>query len=212
MYESLQSLRFIESKLAPFLAIYCSHRTVLSKLVHINTSLLSNGAISQEQFYANTGTIDSLQESIAAYDRSTDFMLGRIRSTSQLISDTIALKSQNTSEVLSDQMLQHSGTIRVITLVTLVYLPATFVAVIVKCCLRCGFRLTTLGIFWHGFLLGKRYGLWQQLDHLTICRSLFCSSGAFNCPNSSILEVERTASTYGSPTRGDEFCSCINLN
>jgi Mg2+ and Co2+ transporter CorA len=129
MYENLQSLRVIERKLAPLLAIFSSHRNVLSKLFQINSNLLRSAVVSKQQFDANIGIIESMHESTSAYERETEHMLGRVRSTSQLISDTIALKSQNTSQIMSNQMLRDSGTIRVITLVTLVYLPATFVAV-----------------------------------------------------------------------------------
>lgn len=41
----------------------------------------------------------------------------------------MSLKSQNTTEAMSHHMLLDSTAIRVITIVTMVYLPASFVSV-----------------------------------------------------------------------------------
>lgn len=70
------------------------------------------------------------------YIRNAVFLLDKIRGTAQLLSDTLNLKHQQTSQNISENTLaltnsavRDSATIRVITVVTLLYLPATFVAV-----------------------------------------------------------------------------------
>lgn len=129
MYDSLRGLRYIETKLAPLSPIFSAHREVLTKLDSMKDDLREARIISEEQASRTRETLDNYRSKIGAFDRNAEFLLSRIRSTTQLVSDTIALKSQNTSEDMSDHMLKDSTTIRVITLVTLVYLPSSFVAV-----------------------------------------------------------------------------------
>ena len=105
--------------------------------------------------------LENLTARLDAYEQSAEFVLGKVRSTMQLvsnktshfsgfrkdlkensmftkikISDTINLKSQHTTETMSSVMLElskssteDSTAMRVITLVTLVYLPSSFLTV-----------------------------------------------------------------------------------
>lgn len=80
--------------------------------------------------------VSNYQERSTAYDQHAKFLLQRVYGTSQAISDTLSLKHQKVTQdtnhstlALADVTVRDSATIRVITFVTLVYLPSTFVAV-----------------------------------------------------------------------------------
>ena len=71
-----------------------------------------------------------------AYSQNATFLIDKIRKTAQLVSDTLNMKhqkiTQDTNEntlALTNAAVKDSATIRVITVVTLLYLPTTFVAV-----------------------------------------------------------------------------------
>ena len=75
-------------------------------------------------------------EFLQAYSQNTAFLIDKIRKTAQLVSDTLNMKhqqiAQDTNEntlALTNAAVKDSATIRVITVVTILYLPTTFVAV-----------------------------------------------------------------------------------
>lgn len=101
-----------------------------------------NDAIQAERFcldYNHCATQEVLQNyaiTAAAYSQNAIFLRDKIRGTAQLLSDTLNLKHQKIAQsisentlALTDAAVKDSATIRVITVVTLLYLPATFVAV-----------------------------------------------------------------------------------
>lgn len=71
-----------------------------------------------------------------AYSQNALFLRDKIRGTAELLSDTLNLKHQKIAQTISENTLgltdaavKDSATIRVITVVTLLYLPSTFIAV-----------------------------------------------------------------------------------
>lgn len=73
---------------------------------------------------------------VAAYNSNAAYLLDKVQATAQLLADTLNLKHQQTAQrvsentlALNDAAVKDSATIRVITVVTLVYLPANFIAV-----------------------------------------------------------------------------------
>ena len=72
----------------------------------------------------------------AAYSQNAIYLRDKVRGTAQLLSDTLNLKHQRIAQSISENTLtltdaaaKDSATIRVITVVSLLYLPATFIAV-----------------------------------------------------------------------------------
>lgn len=76
------------------------------------------------------------EKEVAAYLGNAKYLLARVEKIAALLSDTLNLRDQATSDEQNGYVLQltrstvdDSITIKVITVVTLVYLPFTFVAV-----------------------------------------------------------------------------------
>lgn len=70
------------------------------------------------------------------YSQNATFLHDKVRASAQLLLDTLNLKHQRIAQrtgeatlAINNSAAHDSATIRVITIVTLLYLPATFVAV-----------------------------------------------------------------------------------
>lgn len=80
--------------------------------------------------------LDSYLAHVDAYAQSARFLQGQTTRAAQLLSDAIAYKISMTTQAQTDYMLDlnvatsdDSMTVRVITVVTMIYLPSTFMAV-----------------------------------------------------------------------------------
>ncbi|KAF4313988.1 hypothetical protein GTA08_BOTSDO00104 [Botryosphaeria dothidea] len=79
------------------------------------------------------------EKEVAAYLGNAKYLLARVEKIAALLSDTLNLRDQATSDEQNGYVLQltrstvdDSITIKVITVVTLVYLPFTFVATLLS--------------------------------------------------------------------------------
>lgn len=161
-----------------------------------NDAVQAEGDIFHYEQCATQEILQNYATMAVAYSQNATFLRDKIRGTAQLLSDTLSLKYQKIAQSTSENTLaltgaasQDSATIRVITIVTLLYLPATFVAV-------CPYfqndlvprRLTLAdavrnAVFWNG--LGGRIhgGLVAAVD-------LLCTSGSLHCGHLWVLEVD----------------------
>ena len=90
-------------------------------------------------FQVHRETQEMLQNYVVVteeYGRNAKYILQKTRATTQLVLDTLNLKHQQVAQdistntlALTDATFTESVTVRVITIVTLLYLPTTFVAV-----------------------------------------------------------------------------------
>ncbi|CAN9185315.1 unnamed protein product [Alternaria alternata] len=135
-YKDISDLHCIETRLATLPPIFDAQLELVGQLNTLNERFFHRSQVSEEACSKMRETLGNLRRRLEAYNANVAFVLGKIRSTTQLVSDTIDLKSQHTTEKVSDQMLvlnksavEDGTSMRVITLVTLVYLPSTFVAV-----------------------------------------------------------------------------------
>ncbi|KAI0136669.1 hypothetical protein BJ170DRAFT_24585 [Xylariales sp. AK1849] len=126
MYVQLSSLRYVETNISCLLPIFAAYRRVLNRLKQWNETLALTGEADRDAAVEFQTTLESLEAGIEAFETNAMFLLARIASAVQMASDTISLKSQNTTENMSNHMLSDSAAIRVITMVTLVFLPAAF--------------------------------------------------------------------------------------
>ena len=101
-----------------------------------NDALQDDGSISEETHNDIQELLQNYITMVAAYNGNAEFLLSRIQGTAQLLADTLNLKHQQTNQrisehtlTLNDAALKDSATIRVITVVTLIYIPANFIAV-----------------------------------------------------------------------------------
>ena len=105
-------------------------------LTAFNDALHAEGTGTDQHYGAIQEFLQNYSAVAAAYSRNAIFLCDKIRSTTQLLSDTMYLKHDKIAQTISENTLalnnaavKDSATIRVITVVTLLYLPATFVAV-----------------------------------------------------------------------------------
>ncbi|KAI1344880.1 hypothetical protein F5Y15DRAFT_363995 [Xylariaceae sp. FL0016] len=127
-YKHISGLRFIETNISPLIPIFAAQKQVVRHLRSSNNELSMRGDIDKDQSRDFNASLDDVAARLSSFEMNAEFLLSRIKSTTQMASDTITLKSQNATEHVSKYMLKDSTAMRVITLVTLVFLPATFVA------------------------------------------------------------------------------------
>lgn len=101
-----------------------------------NDALQTDGSTLNETHTEIKELLQNYATMVAAYNSNAVYLLDKIRGTAQLLADTLNLKHQQTAQHVSSNRLalnnaavKDSATIRVITVVTLVYLPANFIAV-----------------------------------------------------------------------------------
>lgn len=152
MYRQVSGLRFIETNLKPLVPIFAAHNRVLAKLRTWNHDFQCMQQISEPLAKDFASQLDNHEAKLQALEQNVQFLLSRTASVIQMVSielqipdevfcpltksrqpwkasDTISLKSQNTTEDMSNHMLSDSAAIRVITVMTLFYLPSSFVSV-----------------------------------------------------------------------------------
>lgn len=152
MYRQMSGLRFVETNLKPLVPIFAAHNRVLAKLRTWNHDFQCMQKISASLAQDFSSQLDNHEAKLQALEHNVQFLLSRTASVIQMVStelqtpdqifcsltkglqprkasDTISLKSQNTTEDMSNHMLSDSAAIRVITVMTLFYLPSSFVSV-----------------------------------------------------------------------------------
>lgn len=109
---------------------------MLNVLETFNDSLLADDINTVEAHQNTRELLENYATTIASYNSNALYLLDKIRGTAQLLADTLNLKHQQTAQLVSQNTLalnqsaaRDSATIRVVTVVTLIYLPANFVAV-----------------------------------------------------------------------------------
>ena len=132
----LLQLRRLEARLLLLPPIFQSLMQAIQTLQTMNDAFLADGAISDETHKATQEKLQNYTRATAAYQQNATFILQKIRATAQMLSDTLKMKHQQTAENISkntlamnNRVVQDSGTIRVITVVTLLFLPGQFIAV-----------------------------------------------------------------------------------
>lgn len=88
MYKDLSSLNYIETTLAPLPPIFSAQRRLAKKLECLNDQLHKDGQISEKQAFELQECLENLTSCIDSYDNNVDFVLRKIRSTTQLVRNT----------------------------------------------------------------------------------------------------------------------------
>ena len=120
----------LEKQFLPLQSICHSTKRLLDGLRNMRSSWFGD---QEEQV---TATFRNIREEISAHAQNSAYMLDLARSVRQQISDTLSLKNQQVSQetsngvaILTKHTASDSRAIRNITIVTLFYLPFSFVAV-----------------------------------------------------------------------------------
>ncbi|KAM0794228.1 hypothetical protein BDR22DRAFT_876514 [Usnea florida] len=135
-HSTLSALRRIEARLLLLPSIFDSLIQDIQMLAAFNDALHGEGGTSDHNRCATQECLQNYITVAAAYSQNATFLRDKIRGTIQLLSDTLNLKHQKIAQTISENTLalnnaavKDSATVRVVTVVTLLYLPATFVAV-----------------------------------------------------------------------------------
>ena len=135
-HSTLSDLRRIEARLLLLPTIFHSLTQSIELLEVYSGAVQAGGSDSDEKCNSTSEILANYRALVEAYSQNTTFLVEKIRKTAQLLSDTLNMKhqliAQNTNQntlALTNAAVKDSATIRVITVVTLLYLPTTFVAV-----------------------------------------------------------------------------------
>ncbi|XTI91235.1 hypothetical protein V2W45_1471055 [Cenococcum geophilum] len=145
--DTLTRVRFIESRLLPLPPIFHSYTETLGNLSYFSTILFTEKNIGSDAKSETACILRNLIRQTASYTRNARLLLVKTTSIAQLLSDVLALKNQHiamqqsghlfdlttTSHAQNESIcamtrasVKDSSTVRVITVVMLVYLPTTF--------------------------------------------------------------------------------------
>ena len=139
-HSTLSTLRQIEGRLLLLPPLFRTLIQDIDMMRVFDDTFQSEGSYWDDDHRATQEFLQSFAAMAAAYSQNAIFLRDKIRGTAELLSDTLNLKNQmfaqrmsaNTLE-LTDAAAADSAAIRTITVVTLLYLPATFVAVSPQC-------------------------------------------------------------------------------
>ena len=132
----LLQLRRLEARLLLLPPIFQSLIQVIQTLQTMNDAFQAEGAVSDETHKTTQEILQNYSRAAVAYLQNATFILQKTRATAQMLSDTLKMKHQQTAQnisentlALNNRVVQDSATIRVITVVTLLFLPGQFIAV-----------------------------------------------------------------------------------
>lgn len=135
-HSTLSGLRHIEGRVLLLPPIFQSLAQNIQALQTFNDSLQADGGTPNENHTQTQELLQNYATMVAAYNSNAAFLVDKIRATAQLLPNTLNLRYQLTAQgisenalALNDAALRDSATIRTITVVTLIYLPANFIAV-----------------------------------------------------------------------------------
>ena len=130
-HATLSQLRRLEHRLLLLPSIFDSMTRTLYKLEAFASTCSAYGNTPLQTDCATKEVLENYKTMFNEYNQNASFVLSKVRGSAQLLLDTLNLKHQLIAQKTSENTLalNDSASIRVITVVTLVYLPATFTAV-----------------------------------------------------------------------------------
>ncbi|KAI9686893.1 MAG: hypothetical protein M1822_002646 [Bathelium mastoideum] len=135
--ETLKTVRSVETHLLPLEPVLKSLQKLLSEMKRFNSTLETAQVTEHSRAMVIPAALADFEKEAACYREHASYLIRRAQSIARSILDTLNLDSQTSTHCQSDNMFvlaraaqEDSVTIRVITLVTLFYLPFSFVATI----------------------------------------------------------------------------------
>ena len=194
----LLQLRRLEARLLLLPPIFQSLTQAIQTLQAMNNAFQADGAVSDETHRATQETLQNYDRMAAAYLQNATFILQKIRATAQMLSDTLKMKDQQIAQniskntlALNNRVVQDSGTIRVITVVTLLFLPGQFIAVMLLPTTVSNRFLLTLRLkdtFRDAIFLHHLNGVFDGLSGFPV--DVFCHSCSVHRGHIRILEMD----------------------
>lgn len=142
-HETLTAVVFVETRYLALRAILDSTRKTLETINNAGNALSKAYALQGSGRIGINQWLGNYLNMVDAYTHNVSFLHSRTSRTAQLITDTLSFKNALTARDQSKYMLAltsstaaDSMTVRTITVVTLIYLPSTFMAVRIPSRLR----------------------------------------------------------------------------
>ena len=110
-------------------AILANFVDVLDELKDLSESLAADKVISGADVKSANRRLENCRKQCLAYSRSAEFLAHRSDNTARLLADTLDFKNQWVAQEQNLKMLILTRSAVFITVLTLIYLPWTFVSV-----------------------------------------------------------------------------------
>jgi Mg2+ and Co2+ transporter CorA len=127
-HESLTAVRTTENRCLVLQPIFRSLDRTFEVLHQANAALSECGAVQPAELQAMKRLLDNYSGTINSYGQAAWSLQSRTSRIAAHITDTLSFKDAYIAKRQTEFMLRDSTTVRVITVVTLIYLPATFTA------------------------------------------------------------------------------------
>ncbi|KAJ5160877.1 uncharacterized protein N7482_007881 [Penicillium canariense] len=134
-HETLGTVRHAEARCLSLQPIFRSLRKTFQALHDVNEALAERNITQQSDAHAMKQLLNNYVNLVDAYTQQAWFLKSRTACLAVSITDTLSFKDSNTAKRQTQYMLDltlstvdDSTTVRVITIVTLIYLPSTFIA------------------------------------------------------------------------------------
>jgi len=131
-FNTLQALRHLAAKLIPIPAILRNTISIITALQTMNNSL--PGPHDEQRVAETAYQLKACSSRLEGYISATDVLQQRIENMTKFLADGLNLQNQDISAEINNHLLtltkdtvDDSATVRIITLVTLTYLPASFI-------------------------------------------------------------------------------------
>ncbi|KAE8383107.1 hypothetical protein BDV26DRAFT_304010 [Aspergillus bertholletiae] len=150
--------QYLGDKLLPISSRLQVALETICKLEEMNTFFQSRALATDDDARRFAGEMAYYKTSIEGYLKSVEVLEGKVKGISDLLAVALSLKGQTVANQINDKMLQltteafdDNATVRVVTIVTLIYLPASFVSTLL------GMNLFDFGDSAGGFTISKQF-------------------------------------------------------
>ncbi|KAL4925371.1 uncharacterized protein BDV17DRAFT_284050 [Aspergillus undulatus] len=127
-HESLTAVRSTENRCLVLQPIFRALDKTFEVLHQANAALSSSGVTSESEMQATKQLLNNYSASVSSYVQAGRSLQSRTSRIASHITDTLSFKDAYIAKRQTEFMLRDSTTVRVITVVTLIYLLSTFMA------------------------------------------------------------------------------------
>jgi len=127
-HDTLGKVRSLESRFLPMKAILENFVDVLDELKDLSESLAADKTLSASDAKAAKRRLENCRKQCLAYSRSAEFLAHRSDNAARLLADTLDFRNQFVAQEQNLKILILTRSAVFITVLTLIYLPWTFVS------------------------------------------------------------------------------------
>jgi hypothetical protein len=128
-HDTLGKVRSLENRFLPMKAILENFVDVLDELKDLSGSLPADPTFSSSDLKVAKPRLENCRKQCLAYSRTAEFLQHRSDNTATFVADILDFKNQDVAQDQNVKMLTLTRSAVFITILTLIYLPWTFVSV-----------------------------------------------------------------------------------